>query len=197
MADEIKSFAETLRSLRTNNNLTQRQLANKLFVERSTIAQWENGHRIPEPVLISRIANYFNIDASVLIGKASVIKSPNVIIIDNEKIFLSNSIPVIEEALPSAIVTGFSKSSEAVEFASQSRVALAFVDIELGKKNGFEVCRELIAADPMINVIFLTAYPEYSIPAWSTGACGFIVKPITAEAIETQLPLLRHPISSL
>ena len=32
-----------------------------------------------------------------------------------------------------------------------------------------------------MNVIFLTAYREYALDAWETGACGFLVKPLTVE----------------
>ena len=45
------SFADTLKQFRTEKNLSQQQLADMLFVERSTIANWETGRRIPDAVL--------------------------------------------------------------------------------------------------------------------------------------------------
>ena len=42
------SFADTLKQFRTEKNLSQQQLADMLFVERTTIANWETGRRIPD-----------------------------------------------------------------------------------------------------------------------------------------------------
>ena len=39
------SFADTLKQFRTDKKLSQQQLADMLFVERTTIANWETGRR--------------------------------------------------------------------------------------------------------------------------------------------------------
>jgi len=101
----------------------------------------------------------------------------------------------LEEALPNATVTGFTRPSEAIEYAKANRVALAFLDIELGKASGLELCQTLLQINPRTNVIFLTAYGEYSLDAWSTGASGFMLKPITLEGVAAQLKNLRYPFS--
>jgi len=75
-------------------------------------------------------------------------------------------------------------------------VALAFLDIELGNTSGFDLCRTLLDVNPRTNIVFLTAYAEYSLDAWSTGASGFMVKPITAEGVREQLARLRFPLST-
>ena len=41
--------------------------------------------------------------------------------------------------------------------------------------------------------MFLTAYADYSLDAWNTDACGFMVKPLTAEDVREQLKKLRYP----
>ena len=45
--------------------------------------------------------------------------------------------------------------------------------------------------NPMTNVAFLTSYRDYSFDAWETGACGFLLKPLTQEAVSHQLSVLR------
>ena len=57
--------------------------------------------------------------------------------------------------------------------------------------------RELLEINPRTNVIFLTAYMGYSFDAWSTGACGFILKPISASEVRKQITLLRYPVRGL
>jgi len=113
--------------------------------------------------------------------------------VDDNKIVLSGGLPVLEKALPGTAVTGFTRPSAAVDFAKNHRVALAFLDIEIGKTSGLDLCRTMLEINPRTNVVFLTAYSGYSLDAWSTGASGFMLKPITLEDVQDQLKKLRYP----
>ena len=190
-------FAETLRKLRSERRLTQRELAKRMYVTRSTIARWENGSRLPDAAMISRLSHCLETDVSLLLSAASESdESPNVILVDDRKIILTGGLPVLEEAMPNATIVGFTQPTEAIEYAKANRIALAFLDIELGRMNGLELCRRIIEINPRTNVVFLTAYAEYSLDAWDTGASGFMVKPITLEGVRAQLENLRHPFPS-
>ena len=145
--------------------------------------------------MLTRISDTLDIDVSYLISASSnQSNTPNVIMIDDERIILTGSIPVLRKVLPFSTVTGFTKPSEALTFARENTVSLAFVDIEMGKVNGLDLCRDLLTINPHTNVIFLTAYAEYSFDAWDTGACGFLLKPISETAVKKQLTKLRYPL---
>ena len=163
-------------------------------VSRSSVANWEADRRLPNATIIAKIAEILDIDVAELLAGA-VLKTarPAVIIVDDNKIVLSGALPIIEKALPNAEVHGFSKPSEAIQYVRENHVALAFLDIELGLSNGIDLCNELLQMNPRMNVVFLTAYPEYSVKAWNTEASGFMVKPITLEGVKAQLKKLRHP----
>ena len=189
-------FAETLRRLRSEKGLSQRELGQRMYVTRSTIARWENGSRLPDAAMMSRLARCVGVDVSVLLSAATESdESPIVIMVDDRKVVLSGSLPVLEEVMPNATVVGFTSPAEALEYVKGNRVALAFLDIELGNASGLDLCRSMLSINPTMNVVFLTAYAEYSLDAWGTGASGFMVKPITPEAIREQLAKLRYPIS--
>ena len=51
-------FHEKLQQLRKKNNLTQEQLAERLFVSRTAVSKWERGLTLPD---ISEIFVYFGI----------------------------------------------------------------------------------------------------------------------------------------
>lgn len=191
-----KVFAETLRKLRNDKGLTQYQLGKRMFVNHSTIARWESGSRLPDAAMISRLAKCLEVDASVLFQL--VIQSeefPNVIIVDDSKVILSEGVTVLEEAMPNAAITGFIWPLEAIEYAKSNRIALAFLDIELGTGSGFDLCHTLLEINPRTNIVFLTAYADYSLNAWGTMASGFILKPLTQEAVKAQLQKLRYPLT--
>ena len=187
-------FAETLRKLRAEGGISQRELAERIYVTRSTVARWENGSRMPDAVMISRLSQCLDVPVGTLLSAAAQSdETPNVILVDDRKIILTGGLPVLEEVLPNATITGFTRPSEAVEYARANRVALAFLDIEMGKTSGFDLCRALLDIYPRTNVVYLTAYSEYSLDAWSTGASGFMLKPITPEGVRAQLKNLRYP----
>lgn len=189
-------FSETLKKIRTEKGFSQRELAERMYVTRSTVARWENGSRLPDAIMISRLSQCLDTDVNTLLSVAEENDDvPNVIMVDDRKIFLSGALPILEEVLPNAIITGFTKPSEAIKYAKTNKIALAFLDIELGKTNGLDLCRKLLEINSKTNVFFLTAYVEYSFDAWNTGASGFILKPITAEIVRAQLKNLRYPFS--
>ena len=173
-------------------------MADKLFVTRSTVSRWESGHRLPDAVMISRLAKILGVDGSILF--AAVEQSddcPNVIMVDDNKIILSGGLPILQEVIPNASVTAFTKPKDAIEYVKANRVALAFLDIEMGTVSGLDVCREMLKVNPRLNVVYLTAYRDYSFDAWGTGASGFMLKPITAEGVKEQLGSLRYPVRGL
>lgn len=193
-----KNIGENLKKLRIERNLSQYQLAEKLFVNRSSVANWESGRRIPDLILLSRIASIFNVDINMLTETAVLpADSYEVIVIDDEKILLAGAIPILAEVMPNATITGFTKVSEALEYSRNNNVLITFLDIELGRTNGLEVCEKLLEINPKMNVIFLTSYPDYAVKAWQTLASGFLLKPLHAEDVRTQLLKLRHPIGGL
>ena len=187
-------FAGTLRKLRSERGLSQQELAERMYVTRSTVARWENGSRLPNAVMINRLAECLDVDFNTLMSAAAESdESPNVIVVDDRKIVLSGAVSILENVMPDAVITGFTRPSEAVEYAKENRVALAFLDIEMGKTSGLDLCRTLLEINPRTNVVYLTAYIEYSFDAWSTGASGFMLKPITEEGVREQLKNLRYP----
>ena len=187
-------FADTLKKLRTEKGFSQRELAERMYVTRTAITKWESGNRLPDAAMIKRLSEVLGTDVNILLSAAAESDEyPNIILLDDNAVILNGGLSIIEEVIPNASVTGFTKPSEAIDFAKANRVALAFLDIEMGTVSGLDVCRELLEINPHTNVVYLTAYGNSSLDAWSPGACGFVLKPITPEGVKEQLKKLRYP----
>lgn len=190
-------FAENLRKLRESRGLTQSQLGKLIFVNRSTIARWENGSRMPDAAIITRLASHLGVEASVLLRMEAESETiPNIILVDRGREVLTRSLGVLEEVMPGAAITGFIQPQEAVDYAKVNRVALALLEVELGTMTGFDLCKRLMEINPRTNVIFLTACADYALDAWESDACGFLLKPMTPEGIRKQMKRLRFPFSA-
>ena len=59
---------------------------------------------------------------------------------------------------------------------------LVFLDIEMPKKNGFELLEAF--PEPKFNVIFTTAYDQFAIKAFKYAAFDFLLKPIDADDLK-------------
>ena len=149
------SFADILKQTRKEKHLSQQQLAEMLFVERCSVANWESGRRTPDTVLLIRIAKCLEIDINLLLEAIdSTVEEPNIIMVNDEKIVLKGGMNVICKLLPNASVTGFTSPKEALTFAKSIRIHLAFLDIEMGNFSGLDLCHELLKLNPRINIIY-------------------------------------------
>ena len=188
-------FAETLRKLRKEKGLSQSQLASQMFVNKSTIARWENGIRLPDAAMITRLSKVLEVDVGTLLSTAvESDKSLNIIMVDDNKAILSYSLLIMEEVVPNAAIVGFNWPQEAIEYAKVNRIDLAVLDIEMGTASGLDLCHALLEINPCTKVVYLTAYPDYALDAWGSDACGFMVKPLTPESFRRLLKKLGYAV---
>ena len=61
-------FAERLRELRTDKNLSMKQLAKLINVTDAAISNWENDINEPQITYLKIIAEFFGVSADYLIG---------------------------------------------------------------------------------------------------------------------------------
>lgn len=68
-------FKERLKQLRTEQNLTQKELAKNINTSQQNIGFWETGKRNPKYDMIEKLANFFNVSTDYLTGKSNI-KTP-------------------------------------------------------------------------------------------------------------------------
>ncbi len=66
-------FYEKLQKLRKEQNLTQEEIAEKLFVSRTAISKWKSGRGYPSIDSLKVIAKYFHISIDELIGGEEIV----------------------------------------------------------------------------------------------------------------------------
>ena len=65
-------FANKLKQLRTEQKLTQSELAKILKTSASSIGMYEQNRRVPDIELIKIISEYFNVSTDYLLGKSNI-----------------------------------------------------------------------------------------------------------------------------
>jgi transcriptional regulator with XRE-family HTH domain len=66
----MADFASRLRELRAQKKLRQKDLAAKLGVAQTTVANYEQGSRFPGETTLEKIADFFDVSMDYLLGRA-------------------------------------------------------------------------------------------------------------------------------
>ncbi len=66
------TFGEKIKKLRTENGLTQEQLADKLYVTRTAVSKWETGRGLPAIDTLKEMAELFGVSLDSLISDEDV-----------------------------------------------------------------------------------------------------------------------------
>lgn len=66
------NFADKLKKIRLDNNLTQDDLADKLYVTRTAISKWETNNGYPSIDSLKLISNLFNITIDELVSDEDI-----------------------------------------------------------------------------------------------------------------------------
>jgi two-component system LytT family response regulator len=107
----------------------------------------------------------------------------NAILIDDEK----NALELLEWQLqtwspqvkPLALCTSVDEGIAAI---SKYKPQLIFLDIEMPRKNGFEVLQAF--DEPDFEVIFTTAYDQFALKAFKYAALDYLLKPVDADELQ-------------
>ncbi len=68
----MRTLGSRIKGLREQHRLSQKELAELLNVNSSTLSQYESDKRIPSDDIKIRIANYFNVSTDYLLGNSKI-----------------------------------------------------------------------------------------------------------------------------
>lgn len=101
------------------------------------------------------------------------------VIIDDEKKCISLLEKMLQQHLPDVyVIASTTQPEEGIKLIRQHEPDLVFIDIEMPRKNGFEVLEA--TKDISYEIIFTTAYNQYAIKAFRFSAFDYLLKPIDA-----------------
>ncbi len=117
-----------------------------------------------------------------------------ILCVDDEPLMLQMLETAVREARPEAEIASFEYPDELLEDAGENGCDIAFLDIHMSEMTGVELAKKLKNINPKMNIIFVTGFSEYTGDAMRLHASGYIMKPVTVEAVRNELEDLRFPI---
>lgn len=120
----------------------------------------------------------------------------HILLVDDEELQLVR----LEKELKKVIsedtgILKYTNPLKALEDCEEWIIDVAFLDIEMPGMNGIELAKKLKKINPLINIIFVTAYDKYALDAHKIHVSGYLSKPVTAEKIKQELEDLRYPLA--
>ncbi len=110
-----------------------------------------------------------------------------VIYVDDESALLENFRLTVEGISRITSLNLFRKSEEALKWAEENPVDVAFLDIEMPVMNGIELAKRLKEIDRNIRIVFVTAFEQYALQAFGVEAIGYLLKPYFRKEVEDEL----------
>src|SRR3954469_3988870 len=86
------------------------------------------------------------------------------------------------------VIASVEDCSAALESLEDLTPDFMFLDIQMPEMTGLEVARHVGARS---HVVFVTAYDQYAIQAFETGAVDYVLKPVTDERLAVTLERLK------
>ena len=118
----------------------------------------------------------------------------NILLVDDEPLALQELEDVVSNKLPMAQLFSFTKAQEAMDFAKNMHIDIAFLDIQMRFFDGISMAKVLMKYYPHCNIIFCTAYTDYALDALNSYCSGYLLKPISEEKLSEAMEHLRYPL---
>ena len=109
------------------------------------------------------------------------------IAVDDEALMLGALVAALEASPDITEIAKFSDCEAALNFAKNTHVDIAFLDINMRGMGGLALAESILAARPDCKIVFCTGYEEYAIPAFRLHASGYLMKPISAEDVQGEI----------
>ena len=91
------------------------------------------------------------------------------------------------------IIASVEDGAAALEALEDRTPDFMFLDIQMPEMTGVEVARHVAGR---AHVVFVTAYDQYAIQAFETGAVDYILKPATDERLKTTIDRLKAKLAA-
>jgi two-component SAPR family response regulator len=109
------------------------------------------------------------------------------IAVDDEIYMLETLLEAVSASSDIEAAEAFSTCSAALAYAAEHPIDIAFLDINMRGIGGLGLAEKLAELQPRCKIIFCTGYEEYAVSAFQLHASGYLMKPITAEAVQREI----------
>ena len=109
------------------------------------------------------------------------------IAVDDEPLMLGALTKAIKASDDITSVSDFTSCEKALEHIKNNPADIAFLDINMRGMGGLALAEKIILSCPDCKIVFCTGYEEYAIPAIKLHASGYLMKPVSAKDVQSEI----------
>ncbi|AFS79106.1 two-component system signal transduction response regulator [Gottschalkia acidurici 9a] len=115
-----------------------------------------------------------------------------VLLVDDEELGLEVLEILISQIDGMEVVGKFTDPNRALKELSSMKVDALFLDIEMGELSGIGLVNEIKKNNYDMDIVFVTAYPQYAIKAFEVNAIDYLLKPVKIERLRKSILRLKE-----
>ena len=119
------------------------------------------------------------------------------VVVDDEPLARRRLLQLLSEDPQINVVATFSSATEAERHARESAPQLMLLDIRMPELDGLELVASLAARGVKPYVIFVTAYQDRAVDAFSVGAVDYLLKPFDSERFARAIARAKSMIAAV
>ena len=116
------------------------------------------------------------------------------IAVDDELPMLLDLVNAVKASPDITQIKEFSSCNATLEWVAEHPVDIAFLDINMRGMGGLALAEKLQAQKPNCKIVFCTGYSEYAVEAFRIHVSGYLMKPITAAAVQKEIDHIKGDI---
>ena len=117
-----------------------------------------------------------------------------ILLVDDENLQLLRLESTLKKIMPDEEYFSYTNPKKAYEETVNEKIDIAFLDIEMPLISGINLAKKLKKINPLVNIIFVTAFDNYALDAYKLHASGYVLKPVSVEKIKKELDGLRYTL---
>lgn len=118
------------------------------------------------------------------------------LVVDDEQLARDELCFLLDQIDDVAVVAQAANGVEGLRLAGEHRPDLIFLDVQMPGLTGFEVARRLLQTELTPQLVFVTAFDQYAVDAFSVNAVDYVLKPVDADRLEQTLERVRRRLAS-
>lgn len=120
--------------------------------------------------------------------------SPTALLADDEPLLRQSLARMLREAWPELTLVAQARNGrEAVAMFERHAPDICFLDVRMPGLSGIDAARVI---GRRAHIVFVTAYTDYAVQAFDTGALDYLVKPVESARLEATLARLRERLGT-
>lgn len=114
-----------------------------------------------------------------------------IVLVDDEQLAIDVLEILLGKLTDVEVVGAFTNPLVVIDELDRLDVDVIFLDMEMGSLHGLEIAEQIMTQHPQIDIVFVTAHPQFALEAFEVNAIDYLLKPVSLNRLEKAVTKLK------